>query len=422
MDAIREYITGNNILALLIVALVYWIGEVVGNATKAWIPSVFVIAILFVAGYWTIFPTDPNIVTVAGLGPPLGGTLVIMLCIGHMGTVINLKQLAEQWKVILIALAGLVGMIGLVFLVGSVLGLVEHNYVVAALPPLTGGIVAAQTMSTAARDLGLTEAAVLAIAMYIIQGFAGYPLTAIMLKLEGRKLLKGFRANGGVTEKVGAIDEEVGNLVTEKKARKKLLPYVNSKYATTAFFIFKLMVAAMISFFLSQINIGAIWGSTFKISSAVWQLIVAIVLTELGFFEEDILNKAKSYGFLMFVLMIFVFAGLADATPEMLLKLVGPILIILVTGVAGMAVFAGVMGKILKVGVPMAIAVACTALYGFPPNVILTEEGVNAISETPEEKDYLMGKMLPMMIVGGFVTVTITSVIVAGIFTNLFVV
>lgn len=421
MDAIRDFIAGSNIVALLIVALVYWIGEVVGNATKAWVPSVFVIAIIFIAGYWTIFPTDPNIVTVAGLGPPLGGTLVIMLCIGHMGTIINLKQLAEQWKVILIALAGLVGMMLIVYFV---VGLwVDRNLIVAALPPLTGGIVAATTMNAAAAELGLASAAVMAIAMYIIQGFAGYPLTAVCLKMEGRKLLKGYRASGGKIESVN-IDEDAGNLAVEQKVRKKLIPQLaaNSKYATTAYFIFKLMIAALISFYLGRINIGAIWGGTFRISQAVWQLIIAIVLTELGFLDTDILNKAKSYGFLMFVLMIYVFSGLADATPEMLGQLVFPILSVLVVGVLGMALLAALMGKLLKIGIPMAISVAATALYGFPPNVILTEEACNALAETPQEKDYLMGKMLPMMIVGGFVTVTITSVIIAGIFTNLFVV
>ena len=42
-----------------------------------------------------------------------------------------------------------------------------------------------------------------------------------------------------------------------------------------------------------------------------------------------------------------------------------------------------------------------------------------ALAETKEEHEYLMKAMLPQMIVGGFVTVTITSVIIAGIFVGL---
>mgnify|MGYP000432325380 CR=1 FL=1 len=45
----------------------------------------------------------------------------------------------------------------------------------------------------AANAAGLKEAAVFAIAMYCVQGFAGYPLTAVCLQLEGKKLLKEYR-------------------------------------------------------------------------------------------------------------------------------------------------------------------------------------------------------------------------------------
>ena len=67
----------------------------------------------------------------------------------------------------------------------------------------------------------------------------------------------------------------------------------------------------------------------------------------------------------------------------------------------------------------MSYAISLTALYGFPPNYILTEEAAKALAETPEEKKYLMDEMLPPMIVGGFTTVTVGSVIIAGIFIKL---
>ena len=41
-------------------------------------------------------------------------------------------------------------------------------------------------------------------------------------------------------------------------------------------------------------------------------------------------------------------------------------------------------------------------------------------SWSPEEKEFLMSKMFPPMIVGGFTTVTITSVVIAGIFAEMF--
>ena len=115
-----------------------------------------------------------------------------------MGTVISIKQLVEQWKTIVVCLAGLAGMCALCLLICPMI--MDRSFVIAGLPPLTGGIVAATTMMNAAQEAGLAEAAVFAIVMYCMQGFAGYPLTAVCLQLEGKKLLKDYRAGGVKTE------------------------------------------------------------------------------------------------------------------------------------------------------------------------------------------------------------------------------
>ena len=397
----------SNIVAFLILALIYYAGEFVGTKSKAWIPSCFVTACLFLIGYWTFFPN--NIVELAGLGAPLGGTLAVMLCITHMGTIISVRQLLQQWKVIVITLAGLAGMVGFCWFV--CIPIVGREFVISGLPPLTGGIVAATVMHTAAAEKGLVAASILAIAMYVVQGFAGYPLTAIMLKKEGKRLLGSFRSGEAEIASTVEVDNSAGNVKVDEAKRKKLIPPVPEKYSTTAFILLKMIISAYIASILGKLT---------GLNQAVWALIVGVILTEIGFLDKDSLNKANSYGFLMYVLMIFVFSGLKDATPEMLLQILGPMALIIVVGVAGMALTSIIAGKVLGVSLNMSFAVSLTALYGFPPNYILTQEAVKALAETPEEHDYLMGKMLPMMIVGGFITVTITSVIIAGVFANMF--
>jgi len=115
-------------------------------------------------------------------------------------------------------------------------------------------------------------------------------------------------------------------------------------------------------------------------------------------------------------LMAYIFAQLAQATPEMLGQIIVPLAGIIVIGVIGMAIASIILGKRLGFSKEMAFAVALTALYGFPPNYILTEEAAKSLAETPKEQEYLMDEMLPKMLVGGFTTVTIVSVIVAGVF------
>lgn len=398
----------DNITAFLVLAALYFIGEFIGTKTKAWVPSVFVIASLFLIGYWTFFPK--NIVELAGMGPPMGGILVMMLCITHMGTIISVKQLLQQWKIIVISLAGVIGMVILCWFICPLL--VERHFIIAGLPPLSGGIVAATMMNQAALEKGLVQAGVLAIAMYAIQGFVGYPLTAIILKQESKKLITTYRQGTTRKAEAGKVDMKTGNMKVESATKKTLFPKMPEKYSTTAFILLKLMIVAFIANRLSKLTGGVV-------NQAVITLILGIVFTELGFLDKDSLNKAKSYGFLMYVLMIYVFAGLKDATPEMLKSCIGPMAIIIVIGVVGMAIFSIIVGKLLGVSWRMSFATSLTALYGFPPNYILTEESIKATTDNKEEQNYLMDAMLPQMIVGGFVTVTITSVVIAGVFVNL---
>ena len=103
-------------LALVIVVFVLFIGDVVAVRTKAWIPSVFISAILFLFGYWTFFPQD--IVSIAGV-PPVVATMMMYLLITNMGTLLSVKELINQWKTIVISLSGILGIVALLFGIGT---------------------------------------------------------------------------------------------------------------------------------------------------------------------------------------------------------------------------------------------------------------------------------------------------------------
>lgn len=94
------------LMAFSIVLIVLSIGDVVSARTKAFIPSVFVAALLFLFGFWTFFPED--IVALAGFQTPVV-YLSMYLLITHMGTLLSVRELAAQWRTIAIALIGIVG-------------------------------------------------------------------------------------------------------------------------------------------------------------------------------------------------------------------------------------------------------------------------------------------------------------------------
>lgn len=397
----------NFVLAFVLCAAAYIIGEVVSTVTKAWIPSVFVTAIVMLIGYWTVFPhelvSDSKLI-------PFGSTLGIYLLITHMGTVISLKQLKEQWRTIVVCLSGLAGMCVLAWFICPLF--MDKTLVIAGLPPLTGGIIAATTMQTAAANAGLEVAAVFAITMYCVQGFAGYPITAVCLQVEGKRLLKEFREGGSVPV---ALAENPMAMVDEPD-RKTLIPPVPKKYDSAVVTLIKLGIVAWFATLLGGVSFPFIG----KISGAIWALVLGVLFTTLGFLDRNSLNKANSYGITMFALMMYIFDGLKDCTPEMLVSIIVPMLVLIVIGVFGMAVASFIIAKVLKMSFPLAFANGLTALYGFPCDAIITESTCKSLAKTDDEFNFLMSKMFPSMIVGGFVTVTITSVFIAGAFASFF--
>ena len=397
----------NFALAFVICAVVYIIGEYVAKITKAWIPSVFVTAVVLLIGYWTVIPKE---VVSDSMLIPFGSTIGIYLLITHMGTVISLKQLIQQWRTIVVCLSGLAGMMVLGYFVAPLI--IDKTLVIAGLPPLTGGIVAATMMQDAAKAAGLEVAAVFAIAMYCVQGFAGYPITAVCLQKEGRRLLKDFRSGKVVlTEQDRREMASVGmTVIADDSDRKTLIPRIPDKWNSPILMLGKLRLVGWVA-----TQLGNITG----ISGAIWALVLGVFFTTIGFLETNLLNRANSYQIIMFALMMYVFDGLKDCTPAMLKSIIVPMVVLIVIGVLGMAIFSFVIAKILKMSFPLAFANGLTALYGFPCDAIITESTCNALGETEEERQYLMSKMFPSMIVGGFITVTITSVFIAGWFQSL---
>ena len=390
----------NVAVAIFVIMLVLVIGEVVGTKTKAFIPSVFVSAVLFLIGFWTIFPKD-LIPTVGFTGNII--TITMLFLVGHMGTLFNIKDIVSQWKTVVISLLGIAGMCLLTLTIGRTI--FGWDIAIVATPPLTGGIVASLIMSEAAGSKGLPDLAVLSLLVYVMQGFLGYPLTAIALKKEGESLLKKYRESG---EKIEIQDDKN----KDAPPRFPIFKPLNEKYKTPYMLLLKLSVIGVLSYYV-QIFTGG------KVSQYVVALLLGILFAEIGFIERRPLVISQSFGLFMTMLMAFIFNGLAQATPELISVIALPLVGIIVIGVFGLSVTAIIFGKILGYSAYMSLALSLTALYGFPPNYVLTDEAVKALTDDPNERKYLMSNMLPKMLVAGFTTVTIASIIVAGIFANL---
>ncbi|BCV25403.1 hypothetical protein [Gelria sp. Kuro-4] len=391
------------ILALSIVLTIFAVGDVVAIKTKAILSMLFVSSVLLLLGYWSGIPGNllPQSQLV-GIGSVLVGLLIT-----HMGTLMKVRDLLQQWKTVLIA-AGAVAGIGIfVFLVGS--PLFGRNVAVVAAPPISGGVVAALIMSEAAKAKGFADLSLLATMLLVAQGFIGYPLSSILLTREARRIVSQPElvrvAQETAVGAEGAVD---------KGAFGFRLPQIPKEYQTNFVLLAKLSLVAY-----AAVLIAGLFNNV--IHPLVVSLVVGIIAREIGLLEDNIFEKANGLGLAMAGLLAVVFGNLASATPAMVTKLLAPLAGTLVLGVIGIGLFSFVLGHLLGYSFEMATTIGLTALYGFPGTYILSHEAAKAVAQNEEEEQAILHHILPKMLVAGFVTVTISSVILAGIFAKLLV-
>lgn len=389
-------------LAISILTIILFIGEFVSNKTKALIPSVFVCAVLFLLGYWTFFPTD----IVSRSGIPLATAVLLMyLLIVNMGTLLSLQELMNQWKTVLISLSSIVGVVTICFIAGSFF--FERNTIIVAIPPSVGGVVSSAIMAQGAIDNGLDKLAVFAVLIYVMHGFVGYPLTAFMLKREGKRVLEKYRAGQWNT---GDVQNESDLAQAEAKDDfPQLFKGMPKTYNSSYFQLMRIAVVGLAAYYASELIKPVV-----PIHPLVICLLFGVIAKSIGFLEKHPLQKANAFGFAIMGLMLFIFDTLKRATPQMLADLIVPLVVFIFFASVGMYIFSTIAGHILKVSKNMAFAVALTALYGFPADYVITVEVINLLTTDPKERKVLTSHMLGPMLVGGFVSVTIVSVVLAG--------
>jgi Na+/glutamate symporter len=270
-----------------------------------------------------------------------------------------------------------------------------RDFAIAGIGALSGGTISVLIIQEAALGIGLTTVAAFPVLIAALQGLFGFPLTSLLLRREAARLKDEYRA--GRLE--APVAQEAG-----PAAEGRLPAFLRTTPGT----LFCVGVTVLLSIGINNLTNGTL--NTFVVA-----LIFGIVLRSTGVFKPSVLTGIDSLGLMMLAIMIMIFGPLATLKPADLAALAGPLAIAFAFGLVGIAVFSLVVGKLLGYSIPMSIAIGLTALYGFPGTMILSQEAANGAGETPEEVAAIEGEILPKMIVAGFSTVTITSVIVTSI-------
>ena len=386
----------NAILAAAVIFVVFAAGDMISAKTKAIVSMLLVASVVFLVGFWTgVFPTtmfaDSTLLSMAGL-------LVTMLLV-HLGTTIKLRDFGAQWRTVIIAAVACIAISAAVYFIGQLI--IDRGFALVGAPILSGGVVATLQMQEMAQKADLPQLAVFATLVMCAQGFVGYPVASLCLKSEAKR----------IKAQLDAGELSVASQDAEKAAaasRKKLIPALPAKYNTPNVVLAKVVLVALLSVFVSSLFHDAV-------NKLVWCLIFGVLCKELGFLDEDALGKANATGIVMPIITLSIFTNLASATPEMVVSMVVPLLVVIAIGTVAFAVVSILIGKIFHYSWQMSVAIGSSCLFGFPGTVIISNEVSESTGITPEEKAYINAQIMPKMLVAGMVTVSITSVLVAGV-------
>ena len=386
----------NAILAAAVIFVVFAVGDMISAKTKAVVSMLLIASIVFLVGFWTgVFPTtlfaDSTLLSMAGL-------LVTMLLV-HLGTTIKLRDFGAQWRTVIISAVSCIAISVAVYFIGQLI--IDRGFALVGAPILSGGVVATLQMQEMAQNADLPQLAVFATLVMCAQGFVGYPVASLCLKSEAKRIKA--QLDAGELSVVSPDAEKAA-----AAAHKKLIPALPAKYNTSNAIIAKVILVALLSTFVSSLFHDAV-------NKLVWCLVFGVLCKELGFLDEDALGKAHATGIVMPIITLSIFTNLASATPEMVGSMVVPLLVVIVIGTVCFAAVSILVGKLFHYSWQMSVAIGSSCLFGFPGTVIISNEVSESTGTTPEEKAFINAQIMPKMLVAGMVTVSITSVLIAGV-------
>lgn len=381
----------NPIIATTLLFALIALGEWLSILSKARIPMLLTAMVGFLVLVWTgIFPND---ILDKSQFPALGAIL-IGPAILHMGTMIPFSLLKSQIKAVMIALGGVIFAGVLILLIVPLI--FDYPTAVAGVGPISGGIIALIITSDKLTELGMTSLIVIPALIVAFQGVMGMPLALNFMRKYALVMQKGMDNRSFTPSQTDADEQDAEKKDSTKKKFK----------STTTLKLFYVFLGA---------SIGVALGTVTPIHYSLWCLAIGIIGLKVGLLEPKMLEKANSFTITMIGIVFVVIGTMGGVTPSQVLSNLPSILLILVIGTVGMVIGGYVMSKLMKWHPYKGIPVALTALFGFPGDYILCEEVSRSIARNEEEEKIIFNELLAPMLIGGFTTVTVASVVIAGL-------
>lgn len=392
-----EILTNNAMFSsFMIVLIVFALGDIVGKITKGKLSGMMVVMLLFLVGFLTkLIPAD--IIDQGGLTAL--SKLAIAMVLFNMGTTLNVKQLIEEWRTVLMAALCMLASCLVMLLVSPIIG---FDTVLVGMPVINGAAMATSLMASAAAEKGLATAAALCAVIYSVQKFVGAPIASAMGIRYGKKLLKAYRENPAQFKK-----QETGNGASAKI-------FFADKYKE--WYSANVMMALV----AAGSWVAHILGDLTPINYSIWALLLGVVCAASGLVPTKPLQKSNSYGLMMVAVFGSIIPSLAKVSLSDLGTMAFQTIVLFAAALIGVALVGWVLPTWKLVGdKDLAVGIGVEQFLGFPSNVVICREVGDAVGETPEEKAFIEDTLNVPYVVGGITVITVLSTMLAGFVINM---
>lgn len=392
-----EILTNNAMFSsFMIILIVFALGDIVGKITKGKLSGMMVVMLLFLVGFLTkLIPAD--IIDQGGLTAL--SKLAIAMVLFNMGTTLNVKQLIEEWRTVLMAALCMLASCLVMLLVSPIIG---FDTMLVGMPVINGAAMATSLMASAAAEKGLATAAALCAVIYSVQKFVGAPIASAMGIRYGKKLLKAYRENPAQFKK-----QETGN-----GASAKIFFADKHKEWYSANVMMALVAAGS--------WVAHILGDLTPINYSIWALLLGVVCAASGLVPTKPLQKSNSYGLMMVAVFGSIIPSLAKVSLSDLGTMAFQTIVLFAAALIGVALVGWVLPTWKLVGdKDLAVGIGVEQFLGFPSNVVICREVGDAVGETPEEKAFIEDTLNVPYVVGGITVITVLSTMLAGFVINM---
>lgn len=392
-----EILTNNAMFSsFMIVLIVFALGDIVGKITKGKLSGMMVVMLLFLVGFLTkLIPAD--IIDQGGLTAL--SKLAIAMVLFNMGTTLNVKQLIEEWRTVLMAALCMLASCLVMLLVSPIIG---FDTMLVGMPVINGAAMATSLMASAAAEKGLATAAALCAVIYSVQKFVGAPIASAMGIRYGKKLLKAYRENPAQFKK-----QETGN-----GASAKIFFADKHKEWYSANVMMALVAAGS--------WVAHILGDLTPINYSIGALLLGVVCAASGLVPTKPLQKSNSYGLMMVAVFGSIIPSLAKVSLSDLGTMAFQTIVLFAAALIGVALVGWVLPTWKLVGdKDLAVGIGVEQFLGFPSNVVICREVGDAVGETPEEKAFIEDTLNVPYVVGGITVITVLSTMLAGFVINM---